>query len=305
MSLASNRGSLLQRAEKLSTVRHFFLQRNVLEVDTPLLSPFAPIDAHIDVMLVDMGKEQTGYLHTSPEYAMKKLLSKGSGDIYQLSHVFRADEEGPLHTPEFTMIEWYRVDMQLHTLIHETLELIQLFLGEYPAEILTYQEAFEHYCGLNPHEDDLAPMVTRFASDAASWDRDTQLHLLFSHIVEPQMPNDSLTVITGFPASQAALAKTEEVGGVELAKRFEIYLGGVELANGFDELSDPAEQKRRFETENQKRINLGKAPLPFDREFVACLKSLPECVGVAVGFDRLMMLSTGPTSERWGSASPH
>ena len=294
MSLAFNRGTLHQRAQMLSAVRRFFSDRKILEVDTPLLSQFAPVDAYIDVMRVEMGRGKIGYLHTSPEYAMKKLLAGGAGDIYQLSHVFRADEEGPLHTPEFTMIEWYRIGMSLDALIEEVLELIHLFVGKLPHQILTYSEVFHCYSDLDPHRDELTPHVVKLHPEAPSWDRDTQLHLLFSHLIEPNMEPRSLTVVTEFPATQAALAKTEEVDGIGIAKRFEVYLGGIELANGFDELCDPFEQQRRLDQENQKREALGKERLPEDREFVECLRSLPECVGVAVGFDRLMKLSSRP-----------
>jgi len=276
---------LRARAEKFSTVRSFFSKRGVLEVDTDILRPAAPVDAHIDVMRVEMGKNQIGYLHTSPEYELKKLLASGSGDIYQLSHVFRCDELGPLHTPEFTMLEWYRVGMAYETFIEETLDLIRLFVSPLPSEIYSYKTAFKTFAGIDIHED-LSPHVLQFSNEAPSWDRDTQLNLLFSHLVEPNLGQNKLTVITEFPASQAALAKT--ASGV--ARRFEVYYRGIELANGFDELSDPVEQRARFEKENQKRVALGKEMLPIDEEFLASLEKLPDCCGVAVGFDRLMTL---------------
>lgn len=282
-SLASRRGSLRARAEKFSAVRSFFSSRGVLEVDTDILSPAAPVDAHIDVMRVEMGKDKVGYLHTSPEYELKKLLAHGSGDIYQLGHVFRCDELGPLHTPEFTMLEWYRVGIAYETFIEETLDLIRLFVSPLPSETHTYENAFKIFADIDIHQD-LSRHVLQFSDQAPSWDKDTQLNLLFSHLVEPHLGQNKLTVITEFPASQAALAKTKD--GV--ARRFEVYYRGVELANGFDELSDPVEQRTRFEKENEKRITLGKETLPIDEEFLASLETLPDCCGVAVGFDRLM-----------------
>ncbi len=288
-SLASNRGTLQERAALFAQIRNFFSKRGVLEVDTLLLRPTPPIDAHIEIMRVDMGQGKWGYLHSSPEYELKKILAAGSGDLYQLSHVFRAEEEGPLHSGEFTMLEWYRVGMNLPAFISETVELISLVLKKPLSATYTYNEAFSHFAGLDMY-DDLTPHLTHFNEGASSWDRDTQLNLLFSHLVEPHL--QGLTVITEFPGSQAALAKKELVDGKEIARRFEIYYRGIELANGFDELNSSSEQRARLEEENQKRIDLGRNPLPLDEEFVACLDHLPDCCGVAVGVDRLAMLTS-------------
>lgn len=291
-SLASKKGTVQERAEKFAAVRSFFERRGVLEADTNILSESAPVDAYIDVMKVDMGKGKIGYLHTSPEYGLKKLLAKGSGDIYQLGHVFRVEEESPLHTCEFTMLEWYRVGMDYETFIEETLDLIRIFLGSLSGKILTYRNALLKYASVDfVLDQDLTDVISSFSPQAKNWDRDTQLNLLFSHLVEPQLGQNELTVITDYPATQAVLAKIKEVDGVQVAKRFEIYHNGIELCNGFDELIDPKEQRKRFEIENQKRIEMGKEALPIDEEFIACLKTLPDCCGVAVGFDRLMSLS--------------
>ena len=249
MSLASERGRLLR------AVRDFFWERNVCEVDTPLLSPYAPIDRHIDVMSVD----GTFYLHTSPEYAMKKLLCRGSGDIYQLSHVFRKGERGRLHLPEFTMLEWYRLAFPFDSMVAETLELIELIIGKRPWQRLTYDEAMERFAGGNVFSE-----------------------LVWADLVEPHL---TAHVVTHFPADQAALAKTEE----GRALRFEIYVDGIELANGYDELADSGELRRRFEEANRPE-------LPIDEELLALLDDLPDCCGVAVGFDRLIMLSIGAAS---------
>ena len=286
----------------LAATRHFFAQRDVLEADTNILSETAPVDAYIDVMRVEMGKNKIGYLHTSPEYGLKKLLANGSGDIYQLGHVFRANEEGPIHMPEFTMLEWYRIGMSYETFIEETLDLIRLFLGNLPSEILTYREAIQKHAHCDYVHDNLSPYIDSYSESAQKWDRDTQLTLLFSHLVEPHLGDGKLTVITDYPATQAALAKTAIVDGIQVAKRFEVYYRGIELANGFDELTNGSEQRVRFEAENAKRLSMGKDLLPIDEEFIEALNQLPECCGVAVGFDRLMLLSSSPVQS--GSAVP-
>ncbi|NGX38706.1 MAG: Elongation factor P--(R)-beta-lysine ligase [Chlamydiae bacterium] len=289
----------MKRAQMLAAVRTFFDDRDVIEVDTDILSPAAPIDAHIDVMEVDMGDGKIGYLHTSPEYALKKLLAAGSGDIYQLSHVFRAGEESPLHFPEFTMIEWYRLNLDYTAFIEETLDLIRLFLPDLPAETLSYRQALRTYAAIDIAETkNLYECVLNHqidvSEDAKNWDRDTLLTLLFSHLIEPQLGRERLTVITDYPSSQAALAKTAHIDGLEVARRFEVYYYGVELANGYDELTDASEQRERLLEENEERITLGKKSLPIDEEFIAALeKGLPDCRGVAVGFDRLLMLHLG------------
>lgn len=273
-----------------ASVRQFFAERHVIEVDTNILRPAAPIDVYIDVMQVEMGGGKIGYLHTSPEYELKKLLAQGSGDIYQMGHVYRAGEEGPRHSPEFTMVEWYRVGMAYAPFIEETLDFIRLFLPDLPSEILTYGEAFLKYAAINYVTDDLTPHLLPFSSTAKDWDRDTQLSLLFSHLVEPHLGQGRLTVITDYPASQASLAKAIIVDGIKVGHRFEIYYNGIELANGFDELTDPVEQRIRLVEENAKRISLGKQSLPIDEELIAALHHLPQSCGVAVGFDRLMLL---------------
>lgn len=291
MSLASRCGTLIERARMYKRARQFFEERNILEVDTPILSKAAPIDAFIEVMKVDMGEGQIGYLHTSPEYGLKKLLAKGSGDIYQLSHVFRANEESPLHMPEFTMLEWYRVGMTFANFIEETFDFIHIFLPNLPCEILTYREAFLKFAQIDYLKDELFTHTAHFSKDSNNWDRDTQLNLLFSHLVEPQLGKDKLTAIINYPESQAALAKTDyDEQKTLVAKRFEIYFNGIELGNGFEELTNSKEQKERLIHENKKRVSLGKQSLPLDEEFIEAVGKLPACCGVAVGFDRLMML---------------
>lgn len=258
----------------LAKARAFFEERNVLEVDTPALSPESSVDAHIDVMTVD----GMGYLHTSPEYRMKRLIADGIGDIYQMGHVYRHEELGPLHNPEFTMVEWYRMGAEYKNFIEETLTFIRLFLGDLPTTYITYKEALETY-STGP--------VSKYHPEADSWDIDTQLQLLMTFEVEPHLGKNCLCVLDRFPASQAALSQIKD--GV--AERFEIYYNGIELANGYHELTDPIEQRKRLLDANQKRLALGKKTLPMDELFIQALeRGLPDCCGVAVGFDRLLML---------------
>ncbi len=259
-------------------VRLFFDKRGVLEVDCPALSPYASIDPHIDVMQVN----GCGYLHTSPEYAMKRLLAEGAPDIFQMSHVFRKEEKGSFHSPEFTMIEWYRLNLKEAEFQQETIDLISLFIGPSPLHKLSYHEAFLKFTGLDissASPSDYLELAKRNGLDIG------ERNFLWGTLVEPHFT--SLTMIIDFPAEDAALAKVEN--GV--AKRFEIYFRGVELANGYHELQDPVDQKRRLVQSEKERQKLGKPPLPRDLNFLQALeKGLPECFGVAVGFDRLMML---------------
>ncbi|MBS0648564.1 MAG: EF-P lysine aminoacylase GenX [Verrucomicrobia bacterium] len=282
----------------LAHVRAFFAQREVLEVDTPILSHAAPIDTHIEVMSVRWARQEKAYLHTSPEYAMKRLLAQGIGDIYQLGHVFRAEEAGRLHNPEFTMIEWYRVGIPFQLLIDETLDMIRLFLGDIPALTYTYAEAFEKFVGMDYRKaspQDLQAIALAhhlsLPSDADTWDADTYLHFIMAFLIEPQLTG--LHIIRDFPASQAALAQTCQKGGERIAERFEVYFNGVELANGFHELTDPVEQRKRLVQANLERKTLGKEILPIDERFIAALEHMPDSCGVAVGFDRLLMLQLG------------
>ena len=279
---------LHQRAQAMKDVRAYFDALDLIEVDCPALSMAASIDAHIDPMQVFLTSGQTAYLHTSPEYAMKRLLSLYNTHIYSLCHVFRDNEEGDLHSPEFTLIEWYRINLPFETFIEETLDLIRLFLGPNPATTLTYKQAFLKHLNIDPFSatpSTLAPLANH--PDATTWDKDTLLQLLFTLHIEPNL--QALTVITDYPATQAALARLKP--DQTTAERFEIYYKGIELANGFHELADAAEQRLRLHNENRKRIALGKEPLSLDEDFLAALeKGLPDCCGVAAGFDRLLML---------------
>lgn len=290
-----NRIALLKnRARMLSEARHFFAQRNILEVDCPLASTYACIDAHIDLVQTTQKK----YLHSSPEYGMKRLLVEGIGDIYQLSHVFRQDESGLKHNPEFMLAEWYRLNISLNAMIDETLDFIRLFTGDLPKRLISYREAFFMYLNIDYsalsteelrqqallHHIPLYPGIENEGKDAL-------LNILLGTLIEPKLGQNELTVLTHYPASQAALAKKVSIDGIEVAERYEIYHKGIELANGYHELGDAQEQQARLLEANQQRLLLGKEPLPVDKRFLEALeRGLPDCCGVAVGFDRLMML---------------
>ena len=288
---------LKDRAKLFTRAREFFAQRNILEVDCLAIQPFATVDAQIDSISVDLGQNQKGYLHTSAEYAMKKLIQKGSGSIYQMSHVFRKSEFGRRHHPEFMMIEWYHLDTDWESFLEETADFIRLFLCSLKTETLSYKEAFQKYLDLDPFtcsSEQLLKTIRRYKIDAPfSTDRskDTLLQLLLSHIIEPELGTDHLLILTDYPASQAALAQTIMKENIEVAKRFEFYYQGVELANGYQELTCAKEQRRRFEEENSLRKEMGKEAYILDESFLNALElGLPECCGVSVGFDRLMML---------------
>jgi lysyl-tRNA synthetase class 2 len=292
---------LQERAAMLAEARAFFAERNVLEVDTPALSKSACVDTHIDVMRVNVASHLVGYLHTSPEYGMKQLLSQGSGDIYQLSHVFRKGEISPLHTPEFMMCEWYRCGFSFEEMIEETLAFIEFFLGERTAQTFTYREALLRFADLDYVDattQDLLRALEQhnipLSDETRKSDRDTLLQCLMSFVVEPRLPENELIVIRDYPATQAALARTQMRGREAIAERFEVYFNKIELANGYHELADAKEQRKRFEQANLERMALGKESLPIDEDFLEALeRGLPDCCGVAVGFDRLMLLRHG------------
>ena len=284
------------RAQMLAGVRGFFAERGVLEVETPMLSQAAATDPALESLRVDA---EARYLHTSPEFPMKRLLAAGSGDIYQIARVFRAGEAGRFHNPEFTLLEWYRLDFDEHLLMVEVEALVRELAGDADpgaAERLDYGEAFRRHSGLDPHAATL-PQLSRCAEHhgigfSGELDRDGWLDLLMSQVVAPAFPPGRLTFIHGYPASQAALARLRP-GTPPLAARFELHWGPLELANGFHELSDAAEQASRFERDLALRERRGLAGVPVDDRLLAALQSgLPDCAGVALGLDRLLMCLT-------------
>jgi len=287
------------RAELYREIRQFFAKREVLEVETPIFSsgsvpepliePFATVyQSHL---------KKRFFLQTSPELAMKRLLAAGSGPIFQLCKVFRDDEQGRWHSPEFTLLEWYRPGFTTADLIQEVDEFLQVMLHTLPAQVLTYCQVFQKYTGLHPLFTELGILqqyIGRFGvTQPQEWDRDSCLHLIISHEIEPHLGHEVPVVMTDFPATQAALAR-KKCDNPMLAERFEFYVQGVELANGFDELTDAVEQRQRFEQDLKQRKTLGLPTYPLDERFLAALEAgLPACAGVALGIDRLLMLKIG------------
>lgn len=272
-----------------------------MEVDCPCLSERASVDVHIDLIEARFQGKVPCYLHSSPEYPMKRLLAQGIGDIYQLSHVFRDGEVGKKHNPEFMMAEWYRVGFSFDQLIAETLDFVRLFLGPLPGAVLSYRETLQKYTGIDyVHAAEKELKAYLLARDIPLYDgieqegKDAYLNLLLAHFVEPHLGRGELFVLSHYPSTQAALAKTIQRGDESAAERMEIYYQGVELANGYHELADADEQQARLEEANHERLQRGKNALPIDHNFLQALRQgLPDCCGVAVGFDRLMMLKLG------------
>ena len=299
MSESTQRQKIRQRNQLFTQIRGFFEARAVLEVDTPLLREFSVTDPYMSAFSVfSPSGSKKGYLQTSPEYAMKKLLSEDSGDIFQLSKMFRAEERSNIHLSEFTLLEWYRLGFDHNQLIQEVCEFIKYIVGYRDVAILDYKDCFLSLLSFDPHNislDELADKTRSLLGELPdNLLRDNYLTLLFSEKIEPSFDRISITVVTNYPASQASLAKTRVKDGVETADRFEIYLGGMELANGFNELTDEKQQLIRFNADNEIRKQLGYAEIEIDQSFIQCLeKGLPDCAGVALGFDRLLMLKLG------------
>jgi len=289
--------NLRLRASVLARIRQFFADREVMEVETPALSQFTVTDRHIASLTVVTPNDGHYYLQTSPEYAMKRLLAAGSGCIYQICKAFRANEEGQRHNPEFTMLEWYRIGFDHHRLMNEIDDFLQHVLKMPPTQRMSYAQLFQHYLHLDifysPDE------VLRNCIQQAGWmnapverlDRDTCLQLLMSHAIEPQLGFDAPLFVYDFPSSQAALARLSHTQPC-VAERFELYIQGIEIANGFHELTDADEQKQRFLRDQVKRREHNQ-PIPnIDPRFLAALENgLPDCAGVALGIDRLIMLA--------------
>lgn len=296
--------TLRLRAALLERTRRFFASRAVLEVDTPMLVNAPVSDAHIHSATAKLsGSERLYFLHTSPEHAMKRLLAAGSGDIFQICHVVRGDERGRLHNPEFTLIEWYRRGFSLDALMNEVDALVrELVAGRaacFATERLTWREAFVRYAQLDPIEmSDAALKDVAIASglapeSAALSDRDSFLDYLMSTRVGPQLGRAAFSFVHRYPASQAALARLDPEDP-RFALRFELYREGIELANGFAELGASAEQRARFERDLAERERRALPRHPLDERLLAALSSgLPDCAGVALGFDRVLMLAAG------------
>ena len=294
--------NLRQRAHILQKIRAFFVARDVLEVETPCLSRHTVTTAYIESWCVPspcpLPKSVEGnlgeifYLQTSPEYHMKRLLAANSGSIFQIGHAFRVDAHSERHNPEFTLLEWYRIGFTLTDLMNEMDELLQLILQKQKAIRYTYQEIFKKYCAFDPLIISLETLK-EFAQQHINiknfmGDRDDWLSLIFTHLIEPNLVGT--VFIYDFPASQAALAQLNP-HDPRVASRFEVYVDGLELANGFHELANVEEQRERFINDNKKRQQLGLEQIELDENFLNALDKLPDCSGVALGIDRLVMLA--------------
>ncbi len=291
---------LKARAELNAQIRAFFLKRGVLEVETPILSQHANTDPYLQSVQAQLissgGSSRAAFLHTSPEFAMKRLLASGSGPIYQICKTFRDGERGRRHNPEFTMLEWYRPGFDLADLMSEMSALLQELLSISPPSVLTYREAFLKFLAVDPFtlaDDDLRDLTEQHCEyRGGQMNRDDYLNLLLSHCIEPELGKGRAVYLTEYPASQASLARIKhDAHGNRVALRFELYIDGLELANGYDELTDPTEQKHRFEAENEQRVAMNLPALPMDHLLLAALETgLPACSGVAMGLDRLLMI---------------
>lgn len=295
---SATRATLQQRARLLARTRDFFASRDVLEVETPMVVSAPVTDVHIHSAEVTFPASAARYfLHTSPEYAMKRLLAAGSGDIFQICHVVRSLERGKLHNAEFTLVEWYRLGFSLEQLMAEVQALVLALLGtSRPCERLSYADAFRRELQLDPLECDLGQLqraAYALGLEPPSADRDELLDLVMVTGVGPKLGRDSLTFVHRYPASQAALAQLD-AADPRCALRFELYCDGIELANGFKELASSAEQRSRFRQDCRERLRRGLPAFESDEHLLAALEAgLPDCAGVALGFDRVVMLATG------------
>ncbi len=285
------------RARLYALIRTFFAERGVFEVETPVLSEAGNTEPNIESFSTSFGGHVAAgsrerWLRTSPEHALKRLVASGIGDCYELGRVFRNGEAGRRHNPEFTMLEWYRVGFDHRRLMRETAALVLAALaakGWSPDVVETsYRDLFAGI-GVDPFEatiDALRAQLAEFAIDPTGLSRDDWLDLLITHRIQPAFPRDRITVVYDFPASQCALAKIRD--GV--AERFELFVGSYELANGYHELTDAAEQRARFENDNARRRARGQRQVPIDERLLAVLADMPACAGVALGIERLLMV---------------
>jgi lysyl-tRNA synthetase class 2 len=295
---SADRRALEARAALLESIRSFFETRGVLEVETPVLSHAGNSDPGITQFLVN---DHPLWLRTSPEYAMKRLLAAGSGDIFELGRVFRQGESGRHHNVEFTLLEWYRQGWSYHRLMDEVTGLVRHCLPGFSLRQskVSYHDLLRAHTGLDATASgklELSAFIGSKGLEAPRMSRAQMLDLIISHFVQPALPVDGLTLVFDYPAEQAALAKIRD-GDPPLAERFELFLGRTELANGYQELTDPNEQEQRFRQENSQREECGQAVVPIDEKLLSAMRSgLPECSGVALGVDRLLMFALGASS---------
>lgn len=296
--------TLRARAKMYAQIRQFFAERDVLEVETPVLSQAGVTDVHlasVQALRHIQGSAQTHYLQTSPEFSMKRLLASGIGPIYQICKVFRDDEHGRKHNSEFTMLEWYRPGFSLKDLMFEVADLLNVVLkqrfGEVRPTILSYKHAFMDRLDLNPLQATVQELKDCCRRVGLSLDLGDErlgyIDLLFSHFVEPSLGFDTPVFLTDFPPEMASLAKTRvDDDGELVAARFELYIEGLELANAYDELIDADVLRSRFEADNAEREKLGLHIMPIDEYLLAALPHMSECAGIALGIDRLLMTAT-------------
>lgn len=296
---------LHQRAAMLARARAHFASEGVLEVQTPVLSRAAPSDPQIESLAARPLHGSTRYLQTSPEYPMKRLLAAGVGDCYQVCPVFRDGESGRLHGPEFMMIEWYRIGFSPAQLRRDVERLVAAVAGNIrrfaPARTVSYRDAILAACGIDCRHTDPGAIRAALAAQGIvpastdDWDLDAWLDLLVGAVVGPALGRDAPTFLVDYPPSQASLARlAPDAHGVMVAERFELYVDGIELANGFRELGDPTEQRSRFEDDLARRRQRGQQTAPLDERLLAALgHGLPDCSGVALGFDRLVLVTLG------------
>jgi lysyl-tRNA synthetase class 2 len=302
--MSPTHAALRLRASVYGLVRAFFAERCVLEVETPILSAAGNTDPNIESFTttfsghVDAGARER-WLRTSPEFPLKRLLAAGVGDCYELGRVFRNGEAGGRHNPEFSMLEWYRVGWDHRRLADEVVELVQAALDlvgrQASVRVCSYQELFLDGLDLDPLLVPLDVLQQALAGsniDPRGLTRDDWLDLLLTHRLQPAFPRERITVIHDYPASQCALARIRR-GDPPIAERFELYLGPHELANGYHELDDAAEQRARFERDNAVRRTRGLREVPIDEPLLAVLDALPDCAGVALGVERLLMCLAG------------
>ncbi len=300
----ANLKALRLRAELYALLRRFFAERGVLEVETPVLSSAGNTDPNIESFALRFegaraAGEATRWLRTSPEFPLKRLLAAGVGDCYELGRVFRNGEAGKRHNPEFTMLEWYRTGMNHHQLMDEVSELLKsaLTLAGRRATVrdTSFRQLYQDKFGFDPvlaPEEELRSPLQVYGIDPAGLTRDDWLDLLMTHLIQPTIPTNRILLVYDYPASQCALAKVR-AGDPPVAERFEVFLGTLEIANGYHELNDASEQRQRFEADLARRRDRNAATPPIDERLLAGLPKLPACAGVALGVDRLLMAMMG------------
>jgi len=296
------------RARLLENIRSFFSERDVTEVETPLISNTGNPEPEIHSIRTDAG----GYLRTSPEFALKRMLAAGYGDVDELGRVFRAGESGRFHNPEFTLLEWYRNGMDYHRLMDEVAALVRHCGGghyeQWPETRVSYHELFLRHLDVDPFtttSENLAKIAGLHGITDIELNRKQWLDLLISHVIQPALPAQSLMFVYDYPADQAALANVRD-DARPVAERFELFLGTIELANGYQELTDAAEQNHRFEQQNEQRQSRGESVVEIDHHLIDALAhGMEKCAGVALGVDRLMMSICGADSLNEVIAFPH